>query len=378
VTDRLQPTPLAERHAAAGAKLAPFAGWSMPLSYAGTLVEHRVVRDAVGVFDVSHLGTVWIEGDAALATVAAVFTNDPARLDDGGSQYTLCCDERGGIVDDLIVYRLAADRFVAVPNAANTAEVVRVLAEAGQLAGAHVDDASTDWAILAIQGPEALALADRVVASLGADRAVSDVDHLEVAEVELAGESALLCRTGYTGEPGCELVLPGEVAGRVWDLAVTDGAQPCGLGARDTLRLEMGYPLHGNDLSVDTTPYEARLGWAVKLDRDAFRGQEALRRAKEAGPSRRLWGVVSDGRRPLRAGFDVQAEGRTVGTTTSGGFSPTLERGIALAYLDRDVEPGARVEVDVRGTTVGGEVVKPPFVARDPRGGVARPAPSAP
>lgn len=364
----LRRTALTARHEAVGARLAPFAGWLMPIQFAGTIEEHEAVRSEVGVFDVSHLGTVWIDGGDALDTLAASFTNDPSTLGDGDSQYTLCCDERGGIVDDLIVYRLAADRFAVVPNAANTSEVVDVLRRSADGREATIRDESAQWAVLAVQGPRAFEVVDRLLEDLGAPLAASDIPYLGVAEVTLSGHDGLVCRTGYTGEPGCELVVPNAVTEAVWDAALDLGAVACGLGARDTLRLEMGYPLHGNDLSVDVTPYEARLGWAVKLDRAAFRGQEALAEAKRAGPSRRLWGLLGAGRRPARAGMSVVADGAPAGVVTSGGFSPTLGRGIALAFVDATLAPGATVAVDVRGTGVDFEVVRPPFLDRDPRG----------
>ena len=373
VQDELRSTPLTSHHVEAGAKLGPFAGWSMPIRFAGTLEEHAAVRDGVGVFDVSHLGTVFVDGPDAQAVIAASFTNDPARLEDGSSQYTLCCDDRGGIVDDLIVYRRGADAFMAVPNAANTASVVRVLEAAAQDHEATVRDESVDWAVLAVQGPDALTLVDGVLAEAahGGDHrsdAASSTPHLGVRDVEVAGAIGVLARTGYTGEPGVELVVPGGVAVTLWEWLTAAGAVPCGLGARDTLRLEMGYPLHGNELSTATSPYEARLGWAVKLDRDEFRGAAALREAKERGPSRRLWGLLVEGRRAARGEMDVLHEGEPVGIVTSGTLSPTLGRPVALAYLSDPLGPGDRVEIDVRGRSAGAEVVRPPFLERDPKG----------
>ncbi len=374
MTDRSRPTALTDAHRRAGAKLGGFAGWEMPLRFAGTLAEHAAVREHVGVFDVSHLGTVWIEGDDAQAVVAATLTNDPAVLGDGASQYTLCCTDDGGIVDDLIAYRLDAARWLVVPNAANTAAVVDALVAAASDRDAAVHDQSGERAILAVQGPAALPLVDRILRDQGAATAASDVAHLGVVDVEVAGGRVLVCRTGYTGEPGCELVLPNVLADRWWTALVDAGAVACGLAARDTLRLEMGYPLHGNELSEDHDPFEARLAWAVKLDRGAFRGSEALARRKAAGPVRRLWGLRVDGRRPVRAGMSVHSAGSVVGTLTSGTLSPTLGVPIALCYLDVALSPGDRVDVDLRGTSVGAEVVRPPFVDRDPRGTPSAPA----
>lgn len=366
----LQTTGLTAHHAVAGARLAPFAGWSMPLRFQGTLAEHAAVRDDVGVFDVSHLGTVWIEGSDAIEVVAATCTNDPARLADGTSQYTLCCDEQGGIVDDLIVYRVSEQGFVAVPNAANTAAVVGALQAAAAERRATVRDASTQWAVLAVQGPRALAVTDQVLAGLGAAASpASSTPALGVRSVELDGGALLLCRTGYTGERGVELLVPNHLALRVWEALSDAGVTACGLAARDTLRLEMGYPLHGNELSTERDPYAARLGWAVRLDRDDFRGRQALVEAKAAGPNVRLWGLVVAGRRPARAGLAVLRGGtdEVVGTTTSGSLSPTLGVPIALAYLQAGLGPGDQVELDVRGHRTDGEVVRPPFVDRDPK-----------
>lgn len=352
-------TALHDRHVELGAMMAPFAGWSLPLSFAGTVAEHHAVREDVGVFDVSHLGTLVLTGNDAQAAIAATFTNDPSTLSDGDSQYTLCCNDQGGVVDDCIVYRLAADRWMVIPNAANTPAVTQALVSAG----GQVDDRSRQTAVIAVQGPRSLEVAD---AALGLG--VGGMAHLAVTEATaLDGVPVIVCRTGYTGEVGCELLVEGDPALAVWDALLDGGATPCGLGARDTLRLEMGYPLHGNDLSVDVTPWEAGLGWAVKLDRAGFIGQEALRAAKDSGASRTLWGLRSSGRRPLRAGCDVLVGGDAVGSTTSGGFSPTLGAGIALGHA-RGAAVGDVVAVDVRGTQVACEVIRPPFVDRSPKG----------
>jgi aminomethyltransferase len=365
VGDPLRTTALTAAHEAAGAKLADFAGWSMPIQFAGTLAEHQAVRDDVGVFDVSHLGTVFVDGSGAEVAIAATFTNDPSRVGVGSSQYTLCCDERGGIVDDLIVYRLADDRWMTVPNAANTAAVVDALRRAAD-GSVTVRDESADWAVLAVQGPRSLEGVDLVLGPRGAP-AAGDVAHLGVVEVDVDGGPLLLCRTGYTGEVGVELVLPNALAPTIWEEVVAAGAAPCGLGARDTLRLEMGYPLHGNDLSTDVSPYEARLGWAVKLERDDFVGRDALDAAKRAGPARRLFGIRVDGRRPPRPGMTLRDGALPVGAVTSGSFSPTLGCGIGLAMLDDPVGPGDELTLDVRGVDVAVAVVRPPFVDRDPK-----------
>jgi aminomethyltransferase len=357
----LRSTALTQQHRTAGARMAPFAGWEMPVEFAGTLAEHAAVRDGVGAFDVSHLGTVFVSGQDAAATIGRAFTCDSDQVPVGASQYTLCCTLAGGVEDDLIVYHLEPGRWMVVPNAANTAAVLERLAEvaAGDVS---IVDESGDQAILAVQGPRALQVASEV---LGID--VAGITYLglhEVADGPAAG--GIVVRTGYTGEPGCEVVVPNERAVDLWSSLLQAGAQPCGLGARDTLRLEMGYPLHGHELSVHVTPYEARLGWAVKLGHD-FVGRDALVQLKEAGPRRRLWGLRVDGRRPLRDGMVVRRDGVEVGQLTSGGFSPTLQVGIGLALLDDPVGPDDAVVVDVRGRDVDAVVVRPPFVDRDPR-----------
>lgn len=357
----LQRTSLTARHEQVGARLSPFAGWLMPLEYEGTLAEHAAVREGVGVFDVSHLGTVLVRGADAGAVLGRSFTCDPTRVAVGASQYTLCCDDRGGVIDDLIVYHLDDATWMVVPNAANTAPVVARLGEiAATVDDASVEDRSVDEAIVAVQGPGALPLASDV---LGTD--VAAIPYLGVRRLD--DDGGVVARTGYTGEPGCEVVAPGPVAVRLWDALVAGGATRCGLGARDTLRLEMGYPLHGHELSREVDPYQARLGWAVHPDHD-FVGRDALLTLREAGPPRRLWGLRVDGRRPLRQGLAVRAAGRESGVVTSGSFSPTLQAGIGLAYLDDPLGPGDDVVVDVRGRDVPATVVRPPFVDRDPRG----------
>lgn len=362
---QLRATVLTADHERRGAKLGPFAGWQMPIRFAGTLAEHAAVREHVGAFDVSHLGTVFVEGADATAVVGASFTNDPSRIGDGEAQYTLCCDDDGGVLDDLIVYRLSAERWLAVPNAANNAAVVSTLEDAAEGRAAAVSDQSTDWAVLAVQGPASLELTDSVLGELGQHGSpASATPSFAVAAVEVEGHVGWLARTGYTGERGVELVLPNAAAPALWSRLLEAGCEPCGLGARDTLRLEAGLPLHGNELSTQVTPFDARLGWAVVVDREPFRGQQALVRAKEAGPRRRLWGLEVEGRRPAREGMSVHLDGEVVGEVTSGTLAPTLGRPIALAYLDTGLGPDDAVTVDVRGHPTGATVVKPPFLRR--------------
>ncbi|HEU4539601.1 MAG TPA: glycine cleavage system aminomethyltransferase GcvT [Jiangellaceae bacterium] len=356
--DALRRSPLHGRHETLGAKFAVFSGWEMPLQYAGVMDEHAAVRERVGVFDVSHLGKAIVTGPEARGFVDTCLTNSLDKIEPGQAQYTMCCDESGGVVDDLIVYLRSDDDLLLIPNAANNAEVVRRLAAAAP-EGVHVRNAHDEYAILAVQGPSS----DEVLAAIGLP-----VDHDYMSFTEAGFESVRLtvCRTGYTGERGYELVVPMHDAGPVWDelLAAgeTYGIAPCGLAARDTLRTEMGYPLHGQDLSLEITPNQARAGWAVGWSKPAFWGREALLAEKEAGPRRRLRGLVATGRGIPRPGMAVRIDGVEAGEVTSGTFSPTLRKGIGLALLPADVADGAIVEVDVRGRVEPFEVVKPPFV----------------
>ena len=358
-------SPLHDRHVAAGAKLADFSGWSMPIEYAGggVLAEHTAVREAVGLFDVSHLGTATVRGPGAAAYVDSCLSNDLSRIGPGQAQYTLCCDESGGVVDDLIVYLHGDDHVLLVPNAANAAEVLRRLAETAP-AGVTVTDRHAEVAVLAVQGPHSL----QVLELLGLPGELSYMSFVTGTGAHGAAE-VTVCRTGYTGEHGYELLVDADRAVELWDTVLECGQdlgiRPCGLGARDTLRTEMGYPLHGHELSLEITPNQARSGWAVGWKKPAFWGREALLAEKEAGPRRLLWGLKSTGRGIPRPGMSVLgADGARVGEVTSGTFSPTLRTGIALALIDAaaGVEAGSELAVDVRGRPQAVEVVKPPFV----------------
>jgi aminomethyltransferase len=356
-------SPLHDRHVALGARFAPFAGWQMPVQYSGVLEEHAAVRQRVGLFDVSHLGTLDVAGPGAAAVVNEVLTNDLGRIGAGQAQYTLCCDADGGVVDDLIVYLDAPSRLRLVPNAANSAEVARRLRQAAP-AAVTVADRHRDVAVLAVQGPSSR----DVVAAVGLPSAL---DYMAFVHASRAGTEVTVCRTGYTGEWGYELLVPAESAGALWDalLAAGDeyGIQPCGLGARDTLRTEMGYPLHGQDLSPQITPVQARLGWAVGWDKPAFVGKQALAAQRAAGPDRVLRGLVARDRSIPRPGMAVRTpEGEDVGVVTSGTFSPSLRVGIALALLDACVVDGDEVTMDVRGRPGSFVVTKPPFVPTSP------------
>ncbi|BCY06474.1 aminomethyltransferase [Actinoplanes sp. L3-i22] len=351
-------SPLHDRHTALGAKLAPFSGWEMPLEYAGggVLKEHAAVRESAGVFDVSHLGKARVLGPGAADFVNSCLTNDLGRIAPGKAQYTLCCDESGGVVDDLIAYLYGPDDVFLIPNAANTAEVVRRLAAAAP-AGLTVTDLHRDFAILAVQGPRSA----EILAKLGLP---TDHDYMSFTDAQLSGAPLVVCRTGYTGEHGYELVIPWEVATTVWDELIAAGVRPCGLGARDTLRTEMGYPLHGQELSLDISPVQARSGWAVGWSKPAFWGRDALLAEKAAGPRRQLRGLELTGRGIPRGHMAVLAGDTPIGETTSGTFSPTKKIGIALALIDTApaLPDGTLVEIDIRGRRTEARLVKPPFV----------------
>lgn len=352
--------PIHDAHVALGAKFAEFGGWSMPVSYAGTVTEHIATRTTVGLFDVSHLGKAVVRGPGAAAHVNAVLTNDLGRIEPGRAQYTLCCTESGGVIDDLIAYLVSDDEVFLVPNAANTAAVVDVLA-ADAPSGVTVESEHRSRGVFAVQGPRSGA----VLAAVGLP---SSLEYMAFEDVPFGSGSVRVCRTGYTGEHGYELLPQWDTAAPLWealaDAVRAEGGQPAGLGARDTLRTEMGYPLHGHELSVDITPLEARCGWAIGWSKTAFRGKDALAAQKASGAPRTLVGLRAVGRGVLRADLAVLRDGRPVGTTTSGTFSPSLQVGIALALVDtaEGVAVGDAVEVDVRGRAVACEVVRPPFV----------------
>jgi aminomethyltransferase len=361
-------SPLHDRHVALGAKFAEFGGWSMPLEYpSGVVKEHTAVRESVGIFDVSHLGKVTVVGPGAADFVNATLSNDLGRIRQGKAQYTLCCDDAtGGIVDDLIAYWHTDDRVLLVPNAANTEEVVRRLAaEAPE--GVSVNDHHRDYAVLAVQGTKS----DEVLEAIGLPAGHEYMSFVEAAAPGTTGgdgeAGVVVCRTGYTGERGYELIAANDVAGQLWDALMAAGQPfgilPCGLGARDTLRTEMGYPLHGQDITIDVTPNQARLGWAVGWSKERFWGKAPLQAEKEAGPQRVLRGLVATGRAIPRPHMGVSLSADVmVGEVTSGTFSPTLRKGIGLALLSSVVNPEAEVGVDVRGRREIFQLQQPPFV----------------
>jgi aminomethyltransferase len=363
----LKRSPLEVEHLALGAKLGPFAGWNMPIEYAGALAEHQAVRERVGLFDLTHLGKVEVAGPGALALLQGVVTNDVEDVEVGEAQYNLVLNEGGGVIEDLIVYRLGAARYFVVPNASNTNRVLQILADAETPEQVHLMY-HQDWCFLAVQGPRSPAIVEALFPE------AAGLKFMRCAESAFRRRPVIVTRSGYTGEIGYELFTYEDIAVDLWrtlleEVAPMDGA-PCGLAARDILRLEMGYPLCGQDLFESSTALEAGLSWAVELDKGPFRGRDALLRQRDEGLPSRLRGLRMHERRHIpRAHYPVFVEDRVVGEVTSGSFSPLLQTGIALAYLwPEDVAAvGDEVVVDVRGRRGGATVVRPPFVDRSPR-----------
>ncbi len=366
-------TALWAEHETLGASFTDFGGWDMPLKYGSELAEHRAVREAAGLFDLSHMGEVWVSGPEAGAALNTALVGNLAVIAVGKAKYSLICDEHGGIIDDLIVYRVAESRYLVVPNAGNAPLVATVLAERAEGFDVEVVDASAETSLIAVQGPTSAEIVRQMVRD-GERQAVTELPYYAwtAVNVAVAGHEVdvLLARTGYTGEDGFELFLPNEHAAEVWRLALSTGAEhgliPAGLAARDSLRLEAGMPLYGNELGLDTNPFEAGLGGVVSFKKDEqFVGRPALGAAKEAGAARVLVGLRGEGRRAGRGGYAVHAEGREIGAITSGQPSPTLGYPIALAYVEAGfAEPGTAVEVDLRGKLEPFEVVAPPFYRR--------------
>ena len=354
-------SPLHEKHLALNAKMADFGGWLMPIEYpgAGVLAEHGAVREKVGIFDVSHLGKASVKGKGALEFLNSMFTNDLNRIENGSAQYTLLCTPAGGVVDDLIVYRNAQDDFFLVPNASNTTDVVKVLQEHVP-AGIEIVNLHLEYAVIAVQGP----LAPQVMQSLGVN---TEIDYMAFETVTVGGAEVILCRTGYTGELGYELLPKVGDASKIWD-AIVEAIEPvgglvCGLGARDTLRTEMGYPLHGHELSLEITPVEASASWAIAWDKGDFQGSAVLRSQKSEGAKRRSVAIKSLDRGIPRGGMSVKSkDGAALGEVTSGTFSPSLKVGIGIALLDSTVKIGDQLIIDVRGRESLVEVVKLPFM----------------
>ncbi|HUH16163.1 MAG TPA: glycine cleavage system aminomethyltransferase GcvT [Gaiellaceae bacterium] len=342
-------TPLHARHVAAGARLVPFAGWEMPVQYEGVIPEHRAVRTDAGVFDVSHMGELHVEGPNAHALLQSLLSNDLDKIGDGEAQYTLLTNERGGIVDDLIAYRITRHHYLLVVNAGNR-EAAYAWIKERELRGSEVRDASEDYALLAVQGPRSLE-------RLG----LPEAKPFTHAMGEVDGVEVMVNRTGYTGEPGVELVCPAEDAVSLWDAVVARGVVPAGLGARDTLRLEVCYPLHGNDITEDTDAISAGLAWTCALGKD-FTGAEELRRIKEAGPERKLVAFVMEEKAVPRQGMPIAGGGEV----TSGTHSPMLDKGIGMGYVPAaSASPGTELAIDVRGKERRATIVPKPIYKRE-------------
>jgi aminomethyltransferase len=345
-------TPLHDRHVALGARLVPFAGWEMPVQYAGVIEEHKAVRRDAGVFDVSHMGEFEIEGPRATELLQATLSNNLDKLQPGQAQYTLLTNDRGGIVDDLIVYRLDDFRYFLVVNAANRDTDFAWLRER-EIPGSDVRDVSDEYALLAVQGP-------RAIERLG----LPPEPQFTFAEGEIDGVQCMVNRTGYTGEDGCELMTMAEDAGKLWDAVLARGVVPCGLGARDTLRLEASFPLHGNDIGPDTDAISAGLGWCCDLDKE-FSGAQELREVKARGPERKLVSFVMEEKAVPRQGMAIDGGGEV----TSGTHSPMLDRGIGMGYVPAaSAAPDTELAIDVRGKSRRARVVKKPIYKREENG----------
>jgi aminomethyltransferase len=345
----LQRTPLHDRHVALGARMVPFAGWEMPVQYEGVIPEHKAVRTDSGVFDVSHMGELDVEGPRATELLQAMLSNDIDRISAGEAQYTLLTNERGGILDDLIAYRLDEFRYLLIVNAANRSPDFEWLRE-HELRGSDVRDVSDEYALLAVQGP-------RAIERLGLPQRKA----FTFDEAQIDGVECMVNRTGYTGEDGCELLVPAEDAGELWDAVLARGVVPCGLGARDTLRLEVCFPLHGNDITPETDAISAGLGWCCSLDKD-FTGVEELRRIKTRGPERKLVPFVMEEKAVPRQGMPIDGGGEV----TSGTHSPMLDRGIGMGYVPAPAAaPGNAIEIDVRGRKRRARIVRKPIYKRE-------------
>src|SRR5579864_777979 len=349
MSQTLLQTPLHDRHVALGARMVPFAGWEMPVQYEGVIQEHRAVRTDAGVFDVSHMGEIEVEGPQATALLQNLLSNDLDRIAPGEAQYTLLTNERGGIIDDLIVYRLGERRYLLVVNASNREADFRRI-KGREIRGSEVTDVSDEYALIAVQGPHA-------IEKLG----LAPAKAFTFAEEKIDGIETMVNRTGYTGEDGCEILCMAEDAVALWDAVLARGIVPCGLGARDTLRLEVCFPLHGNDIGPDTDPMSAGLGWTCALGKE-FTGVDVLRRIKEEGPGRKLVPFVMEERAIPRQGMAIEGGGQV----TSGTHSPMLDVGIGMGYVPTvQAVPGTTLSIDVRGNARAAKVVKRPIYERE-------------
>lgn len=351
-------TPLYEKHLELGAKMVDFAGWEMPVSYEGIKEEHAAVRTHAGMFDVSHMGEVEVEGPGALAFLQRVLTNDVAAIGLGGAQYSCLCNEEGGVLDDLFAYRLGGDRYLIVTNSANHASDLAWLGRWSRGFDVAVRDVAERYAMLAVQGPHARGIVARTLR-------IELPPRMQVSTVRIGGRPAFACGTGYTGEDGVELLFDPEVAPSIWTELLDAGVVPCGLGARDTLRLEVCFHLHGNDLTPERNPIEASLGWCCK-EETGFVGAEAIARARREGTAEELAPFRIEGAGIPRQGNPVLADGEPVGVVTSGTFSPSLEVGIGMAYVRADLDqPGTGVEIDVRGKRRPAQIASKPLYRKE-------------
>jgi aminomethyltransferase len=364
--ENLKKTPLFEVHVESGARMVAFSGWSMPVQYTGVIDEHQTVRTAVGLFDVSHMGEVELKGPRALEVTNRIITNDVSKIVDGQALYTVMCRPDGGIVDDLVVYRMSSDHVFICVNAANREKDFAWIKEQANN-DCQVINASDDWAQIAVQGPKAAELVKRL-----ADTSTDDIKTYHFKRGNVAGKSAIISRTGYTGEDGFELYVASKDGPHVWRALIDKGkdlgVKPAGLGARDSLRLEMRYALYGNDIDDHTNPIEAGLGWVVKLDKPDFLAKKTLEKVKSEGPKRKLVGFEMVDRGIARHGYPVVKDGKKIGEVTSGTMGPSIDKAIGMAYVPAELSGiGTEIDVEIRGKPVKAKVVKTPFYQRPPQ-----------
>lgn len=346
-------TPLHNAHIAQKARMVDFAGWSMPVLYTSILEESRAVRSSVGIFDISHMGRTRIAGAGATALLQKLTSNDVEALKPSEAQYSLLMNPHGGIVDDIIIYREGVEEYMVVINASNTQKDLKWIASHTP-AGVTVTNNTDATAMIAVQGPSA----PQIVSDMAGDSALLELSRFQFSNGNISGCPATLCRTGYTGEDGFEVIVPAESAETVWNDLISAGAVPCGLGARDTLRIEAGYPLYGHEIDDTTSPIEAGLSWVVQLEKGDFIGADAIRAVKQKGPARKLVGLVSKDRLQPRQGFAIYAGGEDVGIITSGAFSPTRNYSVAMGYIAAEhSKNGTQVEVEIRDKRIAATVV---------------------
>ena len=345
MTSELKHTPLYAEHLRRNARMVDFAGWEMPVMYGGILEEARAVRSRVGIFDISHMGRITLTGKGATACLQSLTSNDVSKLTSGAAQYSLLTNPNGGIIDDIIIYREGEEAYLVVINASNSAKDITWI-EAHLPPTVTLTDNTLATAMIAVQGPEASAL----VSELAANSALLTLPRFGWTTSDVLNLPVTFCRTGYTGEDGFEMIMPSEIAGQVWDALVVGGAAPCGLGSRDALRIEAGYPLYGHEIDDTTSPVEAGLMWAVKLDKGPFTGSAKIAEIKKNGAKKRLVGLLSEERTVPRQGYNIFSGADVIGTVTSGVFSPILNRSIAMAYIASEfAAPGTVVEAEIRG-----------------------------